>query len=158
VGFEKERGVSSVACQGDLAHVMVEFPPSDHPAGHRHQLGIFRALAQAGISISLFKLHRQVLSFIIHRQDMEQARKVLSEEGYPFRINEPMSLVMVYAPNMRELSGVMANIVEALLNAGVSIVQTGDSYNSVMCLVSDQEARRAVEALKERFGVEEASV
>ncbi|MCC6442065.1 MAG: ACT domain-containing protein [Armatimonadetes bacterium] len=155
VGFEKERGVSSVSCQRELAHVIIEFPLAEHFVRHRHQLKIFRALAQAGISISLFKLHKQALSFIIHRQDSPQASAVLREKDFAFRIIESMALVNIYAPNMRALSGVMANIVESLMDVNVPIVQTGDSYNSVMCLVSEEGCDPAIKALKERFGVEE---
>ena len=62
-----------------------------------------------------------------------------------------MALVSVIAGAMRDLSGVMAEIYEALQFAHVAIRQTGDRYDAVHILVDGSESERAREALAKRF-------
>ncbi|MEM5770948.1 MAG: ACT domain-containing protein, partial [Bacillota bacterium] len=56
-----------------------------------------------------------------------------------------------------ELPGVMARVVEALANAGVPILQTVDSHNTISCLIPKENMHKAVKALHEQFNLHSLS-
>jgi aspartokinase len=59
---------------------------------------------------------------------------------------------------MRDLSGVIAQICEALLLAAIPNRQIGDAYDAVLCLVPSADAPRAVAALKAQFKLDEEAI
>ena len=85
-------------------------------------------------------------------------RKLFTEEKGEISVLENMALISTLAGAMRDLSGVIARICEALLSAAIPNRQVGDAYDAVLCLVPSGEAPRAVEALRREFGLLEESV
>lgn len=152
VAFEKERGVTSVTAKGPYAFVSVSPRPSGEAPSAQH-LALYGILAERGVSINLVKLHEDGLSFVVGEEDVAPAQAVLGEAGFETRVTPAVSMVSVYAAGMRGLSGVMARIADALLGAGIRMVQTGDGPDTVFCLVEAQLADRAVEALRAEFQV-----
>jgi aspartate kinase len=59
--------------------------------------------------------------------------------------------VVVRAASMRDLHGIMAAIADALWDAGARLFETGDSHNSVQCLIAQEFADAAERRLCERF-------
>lgn len=152
VAFEKQRGVTDVTVVRNLSHALVYFPP-DPGECTDCQLRVFQALAEGGIPIYLIKLHDEYLSFVLEMARAAEARKALDTLPLKVSIADSMAIVSVIASNMRDSFGIMARIVEALLGARVEILQTGDSHNSVTCLVRDEQISAAVKALKKEFGL-----
>lgn len=155
VAFEKKRGVASLSVVPNLMHVLVILP-HDPEECTQCQLKVFRALAETGIPIYLIKLHDGYLSFVIEKGFENSAQDVLKKLNSNFKIFDSMAIVSVIAANMRDSFGIMARIVEAMLTANVKIVQTGDSHNSVSCLISSDQIPMAVAALQKEFGLPEA--
>ena len=54
---------------------------------------------------------------------------------------------------MRGVPGVMAEVVEALGDAGVKIFQTSDSHASISCLVMQDDILKAARGLHTAFGL-----
>jgi len=151
VSFERERGVTRVTTRRGLAHVTVHLP-AEGEAGAR--LALLRALAQAGVPVFLVKLAPAVLSFAVRSDVVERCEELLAEQGGArFTLLRDLGLVTVLAGAMRDLSGVMARIYEALVQAGVSVRQTGDAYNAVILLVAGSELDRAGGALRRTFAL-----
>ena len=48
---------------------------------------------------------------------------------------------------MNEVPGIMANIVEALMDADITILQSSDSHTTIWVLVNEADMIRAVRAL-----------
>ena len=59
---------------------------------------------------------------------------------------------------MRDLSGVMVAIADALYAAGARLFETGDSHNSVVCLIESAHVDEAVRHLSATFHLEAATV
>lgn len=150
--FEKERGVTSVTATGPYAFLSVAPGAGGEDPAARH-LALYQQLSQRGVSINLVKLHEDGLSFVVSEADLATAEAVLSEAGFEATVSPSISMVSVYAAGMRGLSGVMARIADALLKAGVRILQTGDGPDTVFCLVEASLANTAVEALRAEFQV-----
>lgn len=63
------------------------------------------------------------------------------------------TIVSVIAGRHRQVPGIMATIFESLNEAGIPVIQVADSDMSISCLVSENEAARAVRLLHDRFGL-----
>jgi aspartate kinase len=146
LGFEPPRGVTRIEAWRGLARVAMgcEGRPKDLTR-------IFRPLTDAGISVDLIKLHESSLHFALPTEDLEHCLEVLRGLGCQVEALSDCALVTVFAPDMRSIAGVMGRIVGALQRAGVSILETDDSYNAVFCLVEVDHARQACEALADEF-------
>jgi aspartate kinase len=143
--FEKERGVTQIRVTPDIVHFCLKLPRGGG------MLREIRALADTQVPVFLVKLIPGGLTFAVRAEHVVGATALLERRGVEFTTREQMALVSVIAGAMRDLSGVMADIYEALQQAQVAIRQTGDRYDAVHILVDGSEAERAREALAHRF-------
>ena len=146
ISFERERGVTDIRVTGGMAHLIVHDPDRQH-------LTLLKGLADAAVPIRLVKFHPTGVSFAIRQTYLEGAGAVLDLQGLRYTTQSDLVVVSTIAGAMRDLSGVIAHIFEALIGAGVRVYQTGDAYNAVHCLVDASDAQRAESALRQRFEV-----
>lgn len=151
VHFERERGVCAVQVRRGLSHVTVHLPASD-VAGSR--LALLHLLAGAGVPVFLVKLHPCALSFAVRSPDAaRQCETLLVQQGMRYALRGDLGLITVVAGAMRDMSGIMAQIYQALVGANVGVQQTGDAYNAVILLVENQAVDRAARALRQTFAL-----
>lgn len=146
ISFERERGVTEIALRRGLAHFQIRTTPAE-------RLGVIRALADAAIPIFLIKLGPDGFSFTLRQEHARAAVTLLRQRSLEPEVLEDLALVSIIAGAMRDLSGVISQIYDALIEARVSVRQTGDAYNAVHCLVAGESAERAAAALRQRFGL-----
>lgn len=144
--FERERGVTEVAVRSDLAHIAIHCDADG-------RLAALRALADGQVPIFLLKLSDNGFSCVVRRANVERAVEILSGAGDPFERTENVALVSTIAGTMRDLSGVIARICDAMIEVDVRVLQTGDAYDAVHCLVAASAAERAADALRRAFGI-----
>lgn len=150
--FERERGVTDVQVTRGVAHVTVRLA-ADNVAGER--LSLLQALAAANVSLFLIKLHPNAISFAMRADVVAAGENLLRTRGFDYTLLRDLGLVATVAGAMRDLSGVMARIYEAMVSANIRVCQTGDAYNAVLCLVAGDETDRAAEALHKAFALSE---
>lgn len=138
-------GVTHVA---GLAQVTV---PGDGGAGG---LAVFRALADASISVDLINVSPGQQRFCIDERKAEAAEVLLQQLGFEAQVRRGCAKVSVVGAGMRGRPGVMATVVEGLTAAGVEILQTADSHVTISCLVEGSQLRTAVQALHQAFGLD----
>jgi aspartate kinase len=114
---------------------------------------VFRSLADSCVSVDLINLSPDQALFTIKASDAVTASEVLSSLGANFTIEKGFAKVSAVGAGMRGVPGVMATIVEALSDTGVSIYQTADSHQSISCLVRMEDMEAAAKALHDRFGL-----
>lgn len=153
--IEQERGVTDVRVDVGVAHVRVR-TGSGESALHRH-LRVLDAVAEQGVNVFLVKLHAEWLTFAVSQADVPRVSQWLETLGLEHRTVPHLALVTTVAANMRESAGVMAQIAEALWEVGAHIIETGDSYNTVQCLVPEDRAFAAMQALRRQFRVGEVA-
>ena len=146
ISFERERGVTEVRVTNGMAHLVVHDPDRQH-------LTLLKGLADASVPIRLVKFRPSGISFAVRQASLDSALGVLQAHGLHYEAKGDMAVVSTIAGAMRDLSGVIAQIYEALISAGVVVYQTGDAYNAVHCLVDSAVADQAVDALRSRFEV-----
>ena len=154
--FEKERGVSDVTLLRGVVHLMVRLSDAaDAGTEDAQRLGILEHLASKNVAVFLVKMVPGGLSFAMRSDAAERGLTVLREINAPFTAVDDLALLSTHAGAMRDLSGVMADIYEALSGVCVPIKQTGDAYNAVLCLVPGDRADIAQNALRQRFALPE---
>jgi aspartokinase len=154
VQFEKERGVTEVQVARGIAHFVVRCPEGPGAPESAWRLSLLKELADGGAALFLVKIHPGAVSFGVRDADgIARAEKVLAGRGEAFTALHDLALLSVVAGAMRDLSGVMAAIYEALVGQGVVVQQTADAYNAVHLLVPGADADRGQRALCERFAV-----
>ncbi len=153
VHFEKERGVTEVVAAPGIAHFVVRFPAADGEADvAARRLALLQAFAEGGVPVFLMKLHPGALSFAVREEpDISAGVRLLQERGEEFAVQRDLALLSIIAGAMRDMSGVMSSIYEALVGQGVTVCQTADAYNAVHLLVPGDAADRGAAALCERF-------
>ena len=117
---------------------------------------VFRALANAKISVDLISVLPQTICFTISEGVVDNALLVLESLGLKqeeIRITQGCAKVSVVGAGLRGVPGVMAEVVEALGDAGVRIFQTSDSHASISCLVKQDDILKAARGLHTAFGL-----
>lgn len=147
--FEREPGVTAIRVEHPMALVSVRFL-SDVPT---RRLELLQQLAQARVPVNQVKLLPEGLCFVISENHASTCKKLLDAEKGEVSVMGNMALISTIAGAMRDLSGVIARICEALLSASIANRQVGDAYDAVLCLVPVADAPRAVAALREQFNL-----
>ncbi|GIV15266.1 MAG: hypothetical protein KatS3mg022_0701 [Armatimonadota bacterium] len=153
--IEQERGVTDVRVEVGLAHVRVRAGSGEK--GLQNHLRILDAIAKQGVSVSLVKIHHDWITFAVSQSDVPKVAQCLETLDMESKIVPDLALVITVASNMRESAGVMAQIAEALWEANATIIETGDSHNTVQCLVPEGRAFAAAQALRRRFRLMEVA-
>jgi aspartokinase len=148
VRFEKDPGVTEIQVEPEIVHVAVHLPIENQTA---ERLRVLQALASAQIPLFLIKMQPSGLSFALNARYAESCENILKGAGVSYHFTRNLTMVSPVAGAMRDLSGIMAQIYEALVMADVTILQTGDSYNAVHCLVPAHDADRAAESLRRQL-------
>jgi len=153
VHFEKERGVTEVVVAPGIAHFVVRFSAATGEADvAARRLALLQAFAEGGVPVFLMKLHPGALSFAVRDEpDISAGVRLLEGRGEVFAVQRDLALLSIIAGAMRDMSGVMSAIYEALVGQGVTVCQTADAYNAVHLLVPGEAADRGAAALCERF-------
>ena len=156
VSFERERGVHAIHITRDVAHAEVVL--ADDSLRSARVLQVFRILANSGVPIFLTKLHRTAITFAVVGADLPRVESALKTVGLQTSARRDLALISVRAASMRDLSGVMVAIADALYAAGARLFETGDSHNSVVCLIESAHVDEAVRHLSATFHLEAATV
>ncbi|HEY3266448.1 MAG TPA: ACT domain-containing protein [Armatimonadota bacterium] len=149
--FEKERGVTDVRLDADVAHIVVELP-EERRTPDQH-LDIYKELGKANTPMRLIKMHPGGISFAVERPNLARAEEILTRLGYSWEAADGMVIISIQAINMREMWGVMAKMAETLLDAHVEISQVGDAHDCVLCMVPAAQAGLARATLRNAFGL-----
>ncbi len=156
VSFERERGVYAIQITRDVAHAEVAL--EDDSLRSARILQVFRVLANSSVPIFLTKLHPAAITFAFVGADLPRVEAALKTVGIQTAARRDLALVSVRAASMRELSGVMVAIADALYAAGARLFETGDSHNSVVCLIESAHVDEAVRHLRATFHLEAGTV
>lgn len=152
--FERETGVYDVNVTQAVAHVNVAVGPAEGRADQA--VRVFRTVADAGIPVFLAKLHGHEVSFAVEASTLSEAERALAQAGFVFRARRDLAIVTVHASTMRDLTGVMVKIADALQIAQARMYGAGDSHSSVQCLIDGHRAEAAVAQIRVAFHMEPA--
>jgi len=115
------------------------------------QARVYRAMADAGISLDMFTPADSFLLFTLAASALPGACRVLESLGLHFEVQEHLSKVTLVGAGMHGVPGVMARMAGYLDERGVPVFQTADSHTTISVLVAEDDAVAAVQALHDGF-------
>lgn len=146
-----ERIITGLAYLTNLAQIGVITPDED--SRREAEVKIFKALAERGISIDLINVMPEAIYFTVGQEQAARATDLLSTAGFNCRVNTECAKLSVIGAGMQGVAGVMADIVETLYTAGVTILQTSDSDITISFLVKEDQLNDAVKILHDKFAL-----
>lgn len=114
---------------------------------------VFRAMADAGVSLDMFTPCGDSLLFSFEAARSPAVEEALARVGLPYEIETALSMVTLVGAGMHGVPGVMARVAESLSSAGVAVLQVADSYYTISVLVPESCSRAAIAALHSEFGL-----
>jgi aspartate kinase len=114
-------------------------------------LKVFKCLAEASISVDFISVQPELILFTVGEDMAEQAEQTLRGIGFEPGVEVNCAKVAIVGAAMTGIPGVMAQVVEALTEYDIPILQSGDSYTNIWCLVNREHMEQAVRALHDKF-------
>lgn len=112
---------------------------------------IFKAMALADISVDFISVQPEAVLYTVRDEVADKAVKILQNMGFNPELARGCAKVSIVGAGIAGVPGVMADMVEALAEAGVTILQSADSHTTIWVLVHKEDMVGAVQALHKRF-------
>ncbi|MUT66410.1 aspartate kinase [Paenibacillus sp. NEAU-GSW1] len=115
------------------------------------QLQVFQTMARNHISVDFINVTPSGAVYTVFDQDAERAVSLLRSNGFEPAAVSGCAKVSVIGGGMNGVPGVMARIVEALTEQGITIMQSADSNTTIWVLVKEPDMAPALQALHAKF-------
>ncbi len=112
---------------------------------------IFKAMALADISVDFISVQPEAVLYTIQDEVASKAINILINMGFEPGVVNSCAKVSIVGAGIAGVPGVMANMVEALSDAGVTILQSADSHTTIWVLVHKEDMVKAVQTLHQKF-------
>jgi len=112
---------------------------------------IFKAMALADISVDFISVQPAVVLYTVRDEVASKAVKILQNMGFEPGAVPSCAKVSIIGAGIAGVPGVMADMVEALSDAGVTILQSADSHTTIWVLVHKEDMVMAVQTLHKKF-------
>jgi aspartate kinase len=112
---------------------------------------IFKGMALADISVDFISVQPEAVLYTVRDNEADKAVKILENMGFTPSTVPSCAKVSIVGAGIHGVPGVMANMVEALSDAGVRILQSADSHTTIWVLVDQENMVKAVQALHKKF-------
>ncbi len=150
--YRPDRVATSVTCSSGVARVRVALPAPEGTRTHMAaQTRIYRAMADAAVSLDMFTPVGEALVFSVREEVLDRACDVLGSLGLTYQVQAGLAKVTLVGAGMHGVPGVMARVAECLADASVTVLQTADSHTTISVVVSAEESCTAVQALHDGF-------
>ena len=118
---------------------------------NRTELKVFKAMAKAGVSVDFITVQPQAIMFTVNYDKALKTNEILCGLDLIPEIEFNCAKVAIVGAAMTGIPGVMYKVVEAMAENDIAILQSGDSYTNIWCLVKKEDMNRAVQALHDKF-------
>ncbi len=146
IRIKRDNLITGITQMPDITQIRVDIQgESDLP------LRVFKAMALAEISVDFITVNREVVIFTVLQEVAERAQEILKNLGVSVQAEPDCAKVAIVGAAITGIPGVMSKVVEALTLNGITILQSGDSYTNIWCLVKRNQMEQAVKALHDKF-------
>lgn len=150
--YRPDKVATAVSHAEGIARVSVTLPAPEGSPEHMHaQTRVYRAMADAGISLDMFTPVSDIVVFSVPEGSLDAALAILDSLGFAYRVLSNLAKVTLVGAGMHGVPGVMARMSECLDAAGVTVLQAADSHTTISVLVPASDLQDAVAALHEGF-------
>ncbi|HBQ26184.1 MAG TPA: aspartate kinase [Syntrophomonas sp.] len=145
----KDQLITGITYTSNLTQIKIE--GSTFNGKTQLELDVFKSMADAGISVDFINVQLDRIVFTIQGEQAQRARQILKEINIEPVLEMNCAKVAVVGAAMTGIPGVMADVVAALKAQDIAILQSGDSYTNIWCLVKGEDLEKAVNALHGKF-------
>lgn len=149
VSIIRDALITGVTYNSNIAQLMVNSQNDDEERSL--ELQVFQTLADASISVDFISVQPEYIMFTVGMDAADKADAALRSIGLKPRMEKNCAKVAIVGAAMTGIPGVMARVVEALADCHIPILQSGDSYTNIWCLVKTEHMETAVRALHDKF-------
>jgi aspartate kinase len=121
------------------------------PAHMIAQTRVYRAMADAGVSLDMFTPLGDSLVFTVPESLLDRATEVVHSLGMLHFCSRGLAKVTLVGAGMHGIPGVMAHLAEHLAAAGVDVLQSADSHTTISVLIPVEQTEMAIGALHKGF-------
>ena len=138
------RFMTAVAHKDNIAQVKVK-------SSEEVFSNILNELELKQINLDMINFFTEEKAFALDQGNMSLVEEILKkyEVGYDIRTN--CAKVTLIGSKVTETPGVIAKVVRALSKAGITLLQSSDSYTSLTCLVKEEDMIPTVHAIHNQF-------
>ncbi|GAE29303.1 aspartate kinase [Halalkalibacter hemicellulosilyticus] len=116
---------------------------------------VFKTMAKAQISIDFINMNPHGVVYTVSEQEVDRAISELAKVGYTPDVVRYCAKVSAVGAGMAGVPGVTAQIVSALSQENIQILQSADSHTTIWVLVKEKDLTRAVNALHRIFQLDQ---
>lgn len=150
--YRPDRVATAVSHASDIVRIRVTLPAPEGTAEHMtSQTRVFRAMADAAVSLDMFTPCGDTLMFTVDQGSLDDAHAVLDALGLAHETRTGLAKVTLVGAGMHGVPGVVARMSEHLSAAGVDVYQAADSHTTISVLVRAEDTSIAIRALHDGF-------
>ena len=150
--YKPSKVATAVSSAPGIARVRVSLPAPEGTSEHmRAQTRVYRAMADAGVSLDMFTPLGDSLVFTVSEDAVGRASEVLDRLGLAHSSQPGLAKVTLVGAGMHGVPGVMARMAEHLASADIDVYQAADSHTTISVLVASDDAQGAIRALHDGF-------
>lgn len=112
---------------------------------------IFKGMALADISVDFISVQPENVLYTVRDELADKAVNILKNLGFEPEANASCAKVALVGGGIADVPGVMANMVEALAESDVEVLQSADSHTTIWVLVKKDQMVAAVQSLHKKF-------
>ena len=114
---------------------------------------LFNIIAKENISIDMINVSPDEKVFIIDSCDDKKLKDLLESYNYDIEIRDNCTKITVIGNKMQGIPGVMAKMIESLIEKDIEILQTSDSHTTISCLIKSEFSNDAIKSLHKKFSL-----
>jgi len=112
---------------------------------------IFKGMALADISVDFISVQPDNILYTVRDELAEKASNIIKNLGFDPQLFPSCAKVALVGGGIADVPGVMANLVEALAESEVEVLQSADSHTTIWVLVRKDQMVSAVQSLHKKF-------
>lgn len=140
--------ITGITYLNDRIQVKISASSNVNNPKYKDILGL---LATNKISLDLINIFPDQQVFTIGADKKEDLRNILDAIQIKYTLKEECSQIAVVGTRMTGIPGVIANIIQALNDNNIEVLQTADSNMTIWCLVNTKDVHEALNALHKVF-------
>ena len=155
-GYKPARVATAVSHIDGIARMSVGLgAPEGSPMHMSAQTRMYRAMADAGVSLDMFTPLGDSLVFTVPETVLDRAAEVVFSLGLLHHSYRGLAKVTLIGAGMHGVPGVMARMAECLSASSVDVLQVADSHTTISVLIPANQVQAAVHALHRGFELDE---
>ena len=148
ISKDEKRFISGITHLNNRIQVRVRLSENKDVKAYRNLLEL---VAKNGISLDLINIFPAHQMFTIDASEKEKLTEIMNKANIKFSMIENCSTIAIVGAGMTGVPGIMANIINTLINNDIEVLQTTDSNMTIWCLIYSRDICKAIKLLHDKF-------